>query len=124
MRNFQEKRRLNRFFQSTPILAFLAILVLIFAWGVFGFMGKMSATSDNKQVAAVKLAELEDKKQRLNGEIARLETEGGVEENIREKFGLAKAGEGLIVVVDDKNKVEVVPEKKGWFGTLMDKWFK
>lgn len=87
-------------------------------------MGKMSATSENREVAQNTLLEMELKRERLATEIAKLETEGGVEENIREKFGLGKEGEGLIVVVDDKNKVEVVEEEKGWFGSLWDKLFK
>lgn len=124
MRNFQQKKGWRDVIESWPVIIFLGVILLGFAWGVLGFMGKMSATSENRQVATAKLAELESKKERLNTELAKLETEGGVEENIREKFGLAKEGEGLIVVVEDKNKVEVVVEEKGWFASLWDKWFK
>lgn len=124
MRNFQQKKGWRDVIESWPVIIFLGVILLGFAWGVLGFMGKMSATSENRKVATAKLAELENKKERLNTELAKLETEGGVEENIREKFGLAKEGEGLIVVVEDKNKVEIVVEEKGWFASLWDKWFK
>lgn len=87
-------------------------------------MGKMSATSENREVAQNTLLEMELKKERLATEIAKLETEGGVEENIREKFGLGKEGEGLIVVVDDKNKVEVVEEKSSWLPAWLRNIFK
>lgn len=124
MRNFQQKRGFREIVESWPVIIFLSVLLIFFAWGVVGFMGKMSATSENREVAQNTLLEMELKRERLATEIAKLETEGGVEENIREKFGLGKEGEGLIVVVDDKNKVEVVEEEKGWFGSLWDKLFK
>jgi len=124
MRNFQQKRGWREIIESWPVIIFLGILLSFFTWGVVGFMGKMSATQENRKIAETKLVELEGKKARLTSEIAKLETDSGVEENIREKFGLGKEGEGLIVVVEDKNKVEVKEEKKGWFSSLWDKLFK
>lgn len=124
MRNFQQKRGWREIIESWPVIIFLGFLLLVFAFGVVGFMSKMSATRENREVAEKKLIELENKKARLTSEITKLETEDGVEENIREKFGLAKEGEGLIVVVEDKNKVEVIVEEKGWFASFWDNLFK
>ena len=80
--------------------------MLFFVWGIIGFMGKMEVTRQNKKIAENKVAELQQEKIKLSSDIAKLKTEGGVEESIRLKFGLAKEGEGLIVVVDDKNSQE------------------
>lgn len=124
MRNFQQKKGWIEIIESWPVIIFLFVLVLFFAWGVMGFMGKMMATRENREVAQNRLTELENKKERLTIEIAKLETETGKEENIREKFGLAKEGEGLIVIVDDKNKIEVKEEEKGWLASFWDKLFK
>lgn len=124
MRNFQQKKGWRDIFESWPVIIFLGVILLGFAWGVIGFMGKMSATSENRQVAMAKLAELESKKERLNTELAKLETESGVEANIREKFGLAKEGEGLIVVVEDKNKAEIKEEHSNWFTSFFKNLFK
>lgn len=124
MRNFQQKRGFREIIESWPVIIFLSLLLIFFAWGVVGFMGKMSATSINREVARNKLLEMEAKKERLTTEIAKLETEDGVEENIREKFGLGKEGEGLIVIVDDKNTVEVKEEEKGWFPVWLKNLFK
>ncbi len=124
MRNFQQKRGWKEIIESWPVVIFLGILLLFFAWGVVGFMGKMSATKDNKEIAENQLVELEAKHERLTAEIAKLETEGGVEENIREKFGYAKEGEGLIVVVEDKDTPAVEHKKPNWFSSLFKKLFK
>ena len=110
--------------ESKPILAVLGILLLVFAWGVISFMSKAAETSKNKKMAESKVAELETEKEKLSSDIARLKTEAGVEENIREKFGLAKEGEGLIVVVDDKNKAVDAEEDSGGFWVFLKNLFR
>ncbi len=110
--------------ESWPVLLFLGILVLIFAWGVIDLTGKMKTTRENRKIIENKVGELEIEKEKLSSDIAKLNTESGIEESIRDKFGLAKEGEGLIVVVEDKEKVEVENEESGWFLSFLKKLFK
>ena len=124
MRNFQQKRGWRNVIESWPVLIVLGILVLVFAWGVKDFTEKMLTTRTNKETARQKLRELTEKKEMLSLDIAKLNTESGIEENIREKFGLGKDGEGLIVVVEDKNKPVVVEEKSNWFISFWKNLFK
>lgn len=119
MKNFQEKRRFRAILESRPILIFLFILTLVFAWSVFGFIGKAEEASKNKKIVEDKILELQKQKERLSSDIQNLQTNKGQEEAVREKFGLVKEGEGLIVVVTDKNQPEVKElEKKGFFSFL------
>jgi len=124
MKSFQKKRSWRNIVQSKPVLVILGIFVLIFAWGVIGFMKKMQTTIENKNIAEEKFLELQKEKDKLSTDILKLKTDSGVEESIREKFGLAKEGEGVIVVVEDENSTKV-PEKKtnGFFSFFAD-WFK
>jgi cell division protein FtsB len=108
-RNFQEKRSLKHILQSKPVLILLSIMVLVFAWSVLGLLGRMQETAQNKKIAEDKITELQKRKGSLSSEIDDLKTEQGVEENIREKFGLAKDGEGMIIIEDDKNQVATPP---------------
>ncbi len=124
MRSFQQKRGWRNVLESWPVLIFLAILVLFFAWGIIGFMGKMAVTRENRKIAENKVAELQNEKIRLSADISKLNTESGIEENIREKFGLAKEGEGLIIVVEDKNKTEIEDENSGGFFSFFKNLFK
>ena len=124
MRNFQQKQRFKNILHSKIILTFFGILVLFFAWGVIGFMGKMKVTRENRKIAENKVAELEREKEKLSSDIAKLKSPDGIEESIREKFGLAKEGEGLIVVVEDKKKVEAENEESGWFLSFIKNLFK
>ena len=113
---------------SKPVLIFLGILVLLFAWNVFGFIGKMEITRENRKIVENKVAELEREKAKLSADIARLETEEGIEESIREKFGLVKEGESLIVVIEDKNALQAESRENtgGFFSRLFfwKNWFK
>ncbi len=110
--------------QSKPVLALLAVLVLIFAWAVFRFMLKMDQTRQNRKAAESKVAQLEKEKERLSADLAKLQTIEGTEEAIREKFGFAKEGEGLIVIVDDKNSSAEKKKAEGGFFHFFKNWFK
>jgi len=120
MRNFQKKKGLKEVMQTKPALVFLTIVVIVFAWSAVGLIGKAIDTAKNKKIAQNKITELQQQKEKLTSDIEKLNTEKGVEESIREKFGWAKEGEKVIVVVDDKNPpiVEEKTEKKGFFNFL------
>jgi cell division protein FtsB len=124
-RDFQNKKTQTHIFHSWPVLVSLAILLIFSFVGVFSFLMKMRDTSKNRKIAEMKLVELQKSKDKLTSDIESLKTDKGLEENIREKFGLAKEGEGLILVVDEKN-IESTEEntEKGWFSGLWSNWFK
>ncbi|MEI6581111.1 MAG: septum formation initiator family protein [bacterium] len=107
MKKFQEKKRWREIVQSKPGLIIIGIIVVAFSWNVFGLMNRMQETAKNKKIEEEKIIELKQRKDQLSGAISSLKTEKGVEENIREKFGLAKDGEEMIIVVDDKNPTSV-----------------
>lgn len=102
MRNFQQKSKWKKLSQSNLALGALGVLLLFFAWNVFGLVGKMEDTVKNKKIAENKVADLQAQKTKLSSDVERLKTEGGVEETIRDKFGLVREGEDVIVIVDDK----------------------
>ena len=106
--------------QSKPVLFLLAILVLFFIWNMIGLFDKMQDTIKNRKIVEDKINELQKDKEKLSSDIASLNTDKGIEESIRDKFGLAKEGEGMIVVVEDKNSLEVKKneEDKGFFSFL------
>src|SRR3989344_7785040 len=103
MRNFQRKRVWRNLMQSNPVLVLLGVLILFFAWNVFGLWNKMAETGKNRQIAEDKVTGLQQQKEELSFEIDDLNTDRGKERFFRENLGLAREGEGLIVVVEDKN---------------------
>ncbi|KKT19467.1 MAG: hypothetical protein UW02_C0009G0020 [Candidatus Nomurabacteria bacterium GW2011_GWB1_43_7] len=95
--------------QSRPVLALLCVVTLVFAWSVLRFWNKMAETSRNRKMAEDKVAELRKQKEKLSADIDSLSTDEGKEKIFRENFGLAKEGEDVIIVVEDKNPPE--PQK-------------
>ena len=124
MKSFQQKRGFRNIVHSKAVLVLLAILLLFFAWGVIGFMGKMMLTIENRKIAENKLTQLQQEKEKLSTDISKLKSQDGVEESIREKFGLAKEGEGVIVIVDDKNESKVEDKSSGGFWGFLKNLFK
>lgn len=122
MRDFQQKKRWRRFFYSWPVLIFMSILLLFFAWGIIGLAMRMQTTRENRQLAETKLIELEDKKETFTADVAKLDSESGIEESIREKFPVVKEGEGLIVVVDEKVKIEEPQVEEESFFSFLFFW--
>lgn len=109
---------------SKPVLIFLSILLSFFAWGIFSFWSKMRETSLNRAIIENKVAELEQQKEKLAVDIDKLKTEEGKEASIREKFGLAKEGEGLVVIVEDKAKPASPSISQGGFFSFIKNMFK
>lgn len=125
MKNFKEKKGFKYIMQSWPVLVFLLLILMFFAFGVFRFMIKMVETSRQRGLTETKHRELEQNKEKLLYNIENLKTDKGIEENIREKFGLVKDGEGLIIVVDSKESSDLNSENKpNWFLSLFKRWFK
>lgn len=98
--------------QSKPVLVLLGIVIVIFAWSVLKFWNKMRETERNKEIAEEKVEGLREQKEKLLADIESLNTEEGKERVFRENFGLAKEGEEVIIVVEDKNPPE--PLKKSF----------
>ena len=126
MRSFQKKGKLQRIMQSKIFLIFLGLLMVVFIYSLFGFVNKMLETVKNKKNLEDKISELEKSKEKLTTDIQKLNTDQGVEENIRDKFGLAKEGENMIMIVDDKDspKQEDTAQKPGGFLSFLKNWFK
>jgi len=103
MINFQRKRVWRNIVQSKPVLILLGVLILFFVWNILGFWNKMEETGKNKKMVEDKVAALKQQKEKLSSDINSLKTDQGKEKLFRENFGLAKEGENMIVVVEDKN---------------------
>jgi cell division protein FtsB len=117
MRNFQHQRGWRNIIESKPILIFIGILILFFAWNVFNFWNKMQETVKNRQIVEDKVTQLKQQKEKLESDIKSLNTDEGKEKLFRENFGLAKEGEGVIMIIEDKNQANVIKpvESSGFF---------
>ena len=125
MRNFQEKRGWRKIVESKPFLILFGIVILIFSWNVFGFWNKMQETVKNKNIVEDRVAILKQQKENISSEINNLNTDQGKEKFFRENLGLAKDGEGVTVVVEEKKLPETQKDASpSWFFSFLKNLFK
>ena len=122
MLGFWEKRSYRRFLYSRAGLVVVAVGVFFVGRAAFVMYGKQREAVRNAAAAAEELAAVKDREDYLTKEIARLETERGLEEEVRTKFRVVKEGEQLIVLVDPKPvEASTTPEEhRSFFGKVLD----
>lgn len=101
MREFQERRRIKKFLHSRYAIAVLIVLCLLMAkgvWGVFDKYEKSKALSDRTKA---ELSNLETRQKFLVQSTEALATDQGKEREIRDRFGVVKEGEKMVVIVDN-----------------------
>jgi cell division protein FtsB len=124
MMEFQEKRRLKRFLYSRITLICLLIIIFFLLIKVWDVYKKQALTRDYLAKTAASLESLQAREKMLSSEIERLNTEEGTEEEIREKYGLVKPGEEVIVVVDEDgmDSNSILPKEISFWQKLVN-WF-
>ncbi|MFC1733185.1 septum formation initiator family protein [candidate division KSB1 bacterium] len=100
MFDFYERRKIKQWLYSWPFLVVLVVVSVFLTHGVWGVYQQEHITRINKNQRLTHLEELEIREKALQKEINRLSTERGIEEEIRQKFEVAKEGERVIVIVE------------------------
>lgn len=96
----------QRTLYSWPALALLVLVSILLVRGTWSMYTKYRDAKERTQVAASELAAVQERKVLLQGQLERIKTSNGVEEELRHKFDVAREGEHLVVIVDK----EVTPE--------------
>ena len=124
MLEFQEKKKLRNILYSKVTLIAIFVILVFVARATFSVYYKQKVSGENLSKAREEITELEKREKMLNSEIDRLKTDKGTEEEIRKKFMVGKAGEEVIVIVDDnktnKNGADASDEKKSAWVRFLD----
>ena len=86
----------------------------------------MTESFKQKNIAEENLASLSKRENDLTGKIDELETENGLEKEIRERFPVIKPGEEVIMIVKDEedgSSGNDVSSDDGWWSRFV-KWIK
>lgn len=98
---FQERKKIRKIVYSKVSLVVLGILLLVTADGAWNIYQKASIARAERGRAERALTDLQDRTTELEASLARIQSERGVEEDIRQKFTVARPGEDVVIVVDD-----------------------
>ena len=101
MRQIQGYRQWRRLLASRPVQALLIIVLILVGESVVRLYQRERVIAVDEQSLTRELAALEVRRAELIADVTRLGTERGVEEEIRERFGVVKAGEKVINLIGD-----------------------
>lgn len=126
MQDFKKKREFQKKLFSKPILFILIIILVFITHGTWGIWQKSRQSKNTLEIAQVELDKLNEREKIIKKKIEKLDTETGLEEEIRSKFDVAREGEQIIVIVDSKELPPMIVDKpkgiKGIFTTI-GSWF-
>lgn len=101
---FQDRKRIRKILYSKSSLLVLILLLLIAGNGAWNIHQKYKTATIERDIAHRALFDMEARTELLRASLAHLETERGIEEEVRQKYTVAKKGEEVVVVVDDSAK--------------------
>lgn len=104
MLDFRERSRLRRMLYAKPTLIILTLITAGLLQASWSMYKKSEEALAKKEKAAWELEELKQREAELSRDIERLSTERGVEEEIRERFMVAKEGEKVIIVSEPEKQ--------------------
>ena len=113
--DFQQKKKMREFFYS-PIVVVLALLIALYAlYSTWSIYRKLLQTRHDAELVQAQVLTLEARNQKLDTNIQDLQTQSGVEKEIRTKFGVAKPGEQEAVIYDDASSTSGATNKTSWW---------
>ncbi|MDO8569789.1 MAG: hypothetical protein Q7R89_03405 [bacterium] len=113
MEKSQRKQRIRRVIYSAPSLIVLLLIAFLLAKGAVGVMNKEWESREQSNNLEGKTAALVTRERELRENIARLETEEGIKDEIRKRFSVTQEGELVAVIVDD-SRVSTSTDSSLW----------
>ena len=116
MRELERRQKTRKIIYSTPTLVLLALIVAILARSAFGAIKKEQESSEKVKELDNRAVSLEDRQAELEKDINRINTEAGIEEEIRSKLNVSKDEESFVVLVDsEENKTLSSSSTRPWY---------
>lgn len=102
MLEFQKKKKIKNLIYSKLALVLILFILFLFVKATAAFYQKEVESRNRKERAENELLELQKRKENLEHRIKRLDSQVGVEEELRQSFDLVKEGEQTILIGDEK----------------------
>ena len=119
MRELQKKQKFRRVLYSIPSLIILSIATFFLVKGAINMVNKGWQSSERSKGLEEKAGNLVIREQELRENIARLQTEEGVKDEIKDKFSVTQEGEYVAVIVDNKrNSSSTDIDAEAWYKKL------
>ncbi len=119
MAEFQTKKNPKKIWHSPLMLFVLLSVLLVFMYNMVGLVEIKHQASAKNDIALKEMESVQAREQAMQITIDKLNTDAGKEEALRDKYHLVKAGEKMVVIVNQEANASVtvadeVP-KRGFF---------
>jgi len=104
MFDFHQKRKMRSIFGSRltqGVLLVLAFFMLLSAYNRYLIAREMA---DRRSSVESEIHSLEDRRASLESEVKYLSNERGIEAEMRRQFDIAREGEQVVIILEDKEK--------------------
>lgn len=119
MLEFRRKNRIKKILYSPLILLIMGIIFILLIKGVYNVYIKDNISYMNLQKEISELEKIKIRQENLVASLDYLNTEDGIESEIRNKFRAVKDGEKVSVILDDADTSTVTPtstiKKSFWY---------
>ena len=102
MLDFQQKRKVKSFMYNRVTIGLLFVFVLYASFSTFRVYKKQKESEYLRGVVEKKVYELEAKDRQINEKIQDLDTDQGLEREIRGKFNVAKDDENMVIILENE----------------------
>lgn len=104
MFDFHEKRKIKSFLYSRPVISVLFFIAIGMSVTVYDRYVVAKEMEGKLEVKRAELGQLKQRAEVLNAKVKYLEDERGIEEELRNRFDVAREGEQVVVLIDPKRQ--------------------
>ncbi len=123
MLEFRQRQKRRRVLSSNLTILVLCVLVVLLGKETWDVYVKERKAAELLERVQVQQRNLNERAEFLESEIALLKDAGGVEGKLRERFGIAKPGEKVIVLVDTEATSSLQKTETGFWEKVFS-WFR
>lgn len=103
MLDFQQKRKAKSLMYNRVTIVILFVVVLFALHSTWVVYKKQRESQTLREVSEKKVGELSVREKEIDDKIKALDTQQGIEKEIRSKFNVIKGDENMVIVLDDEN---------------------
>ena len=106
MFDFHEKRKIRSLIYSKVSIGLIVVLAILLSISVFERFSVEREMKEKRAIQEEKLDALKDRAALLEEKVEHLENSRGIEEELRNRFDVAKEGEQVVIILDDNDDEE------------------
>jgi len=119
---FQERKKVRKVLYSKTMIVVLFIIAVLIARGTWEVYSKAQIARAKRDESSKELKDIQDRNATLEASLAHLKSSSGLEDEIRQKFNVARPDEEVVMVIDENGKKSEndgeMPNQSFWQGLV------